>query len=406
MKTVSFDSMSVTELQERYRLFGRKGQSLCGRAVDGKPLGASVKQFFDELLAGVTDPVQQEARRVFMVKAMTEPAARQQLCGIRVETLNNYILATNNIASMFFEVVNLADDERPVVQNTTDQEISVSYVGTDGGLKMVKVVKEDDEQLINLRLLTTDKVRYRRVDIYRGSVIDAALKTLRMAYDMKNQIDGKCYQLLTDPTLGAFGTFRYYKDGGASLPKRSNYVFLPNSRINVANLPKTNDLTLADNGVNTSFRYECLRSIVRYFAMWQGAFPEGDLIPTGRILIPGADVADIATEIVPSGNTNNPVANELLEHGWTRINYLGRNWVLESDNTLPPGSCLVEANRKPGRVYFKPSQDRDQVRGEEDYALSQDNEEERWAQKVFGVYINSATRMNVLRINYRTPAAP
>jgi len=32
--------------------------------VDGKPLGASVKQFFDELLVAVTDPAQQAARHM------------------------------------------------------------------------------------------------------------------------------------------------------------------------------------------------------------------------------------------------------------------------------------------------------------------------------------------------------
>ena len=396
-------TMSITQLQDRIRRFGVRGVSLCGQTVDGKPLGATVKQYFDDLLVSITDPAAIEQGNKFRASAETDPAARRQLCGIRVETLNNYILATNNIASMFFELVNLADDERPVVQNTTDQEINVTFVGADGGIKSAKVVKEDDETLINLRYLTTDRVRYRRVDIYRGSITDAALKTLRMAYDIKNQIDGQCYSLLTDPTKGAFGTFRFYKDGvNPPLAKRSQYVFLPNSRINVANLPTTNDITLASNSATTSFSYECIRAAVKYFAQWNGAFPEGDLSPTGRILIPGGDVADIGSEIVPSGTTNNPVANELLVSGFSRINYMGRDWNLESDNTLPPGSCLVEANRKPGRVYMKPSQDRDIVRGEEDYELALNNEEERWAQKVFGAYINSASRMNVLRINYRT----
>jgi len=240
-------------------------------------------------------------------------------------------------------------------------------------------------------------------------------EVVTLADDIKNQMDGNCYALLTTPaayapnglTAGAFGPFRYYKDGvNPPLAKKTQYTYLPNSRINIANLPTTNDLTLGDNGAATSFRYAVIRAIVKYFAQWNGAFPEGDLIPTGRILIPGADVADIADEIVPSGTTNNKVANELLERGWTRIDYLGRNWTLEGDNTLPPGACLVESNRKPGRVYFKPSLDRDEVRGEEDYTLAMNNEEERWAQKVFGAYINSATRMNALRVTYRTPAAP
>jgi hypothetical protein len=402
MKTLNINTMSLSELQDRMKLFGARGLGLCGRTTDGQLLGPQVKKFFDELLDSTTNAEKIAQRNEFLARAEKDPVARQQLCAIRVETLNNYILATINILPMFFEVVNLGDDERPVVQNTTDQEIKVTYVGADGGLNMTKVVKEDDEVLINLHYLITERVRYRRVDIYRGSIVDAALKTLRMAYDMKNQMDALAYTLLTDNTKGAFGTFRYLGDGGSALAKRSNYTFLPNSRINVSNLPTTNDIVLADNSTTSSMRLNVLRKAKKYFDQWSGAFPEGDLVPTGRILIPAGDASDIAEEIVPDGNTNNKVANELMERGWSTVSYLGMNWTLATDNTLPPKFCLVEANRKPGRVYFKPSQDKETVVGEQDYNLAQNNEEERWSQKVFGAYINSATRMNVLRIKYRT----
>lgn len=408
MKTLN-DTISLGELQERFKMFGARAQSLCGRTVDGQPLGPAVKKFFDEMLLSTTDPAKIAARNEFLARAEKDPVAKMQLCGIRVDTINNYILATNNIMSMFFSVENLADTEYPVVQNTTDQEISISYVGQDGGVKMTKVEKDDDELIIKLRILTTDKVRYRRVDLYRGTIVDTALKTLHMAYDMKNQMDGLCYTLLAtaagtgaaSQVTGAFGTFRYYKDGGAAL-KRSQYTYLPNSRINVSNLPTTNDITLSDNSATTSFRYACMLAAAKYFSQWNGAFPEGDLIPTGRILVPGADAADFGAQVQVTGNTNNPVANELLTQGWMRVNYMGKDWTVVADNTLTPGYCFFEANRKPGKVFLKPSMDRENVWGENDYNLSQNNEEERWSQKVFGAYINSATRMNVLRIRYRT----
>jgi hypothetical protein len=327
-------------------------------------------------------------------------------------------LASINIISMFFDIVNLGDDERPVVQNTTDQEISVAFVGADGSPRMVKVVKDDDETLINLHYLTTERVRYRRVDIYRGTIVDAALKTLRMAYDLKNQMDGQAYSLLTDANLGAFGAFIYpgsaagagagsgtvppLKSSGVASTTGVDYTFLPNSRINVNNLPKTNDLVLDDNGGTTKFRYKVLRVIKKYADQWSGAFPEGDLVPTGRLLIPAADASDIAEEIVPSGSTNNNVANDLLERGWSQVDYLGMKWSLGTDNTLPPKSCLAQFNRRPGKVYLKPSQDREVVRGEDVYELSLNNEEERWAQKVFGCYINNAQRMNIVRVTYQS----
>jgi hypothetical protein len=404
MKTINLNTISMEQLHARLKLFGTRGLALCGRTADGQLLGRQVKKFFDELLTSTTDPERIRQREEFMARAEKDPVARQQLCGIRVETINNYIMATINIMGMFFEVVNLADDERPVVQYTTNQEIAVAYVGSDGGLRSAKVVKEDDEVLINLHYLTTDAVRYRRVDIYRGTIVDAALKTLWMAYDLKNQMDARCYSLLTDATKGAFGTFRYYKDGQTPLSKRSQYTYLPNSRIDVRNLPATNDVVLGDNSTSTSFRIACLRAAKKYVSKWQGCFPEGDLALTGRVLIPGADAADISDEIVPSGSTRNRVADELMERGWARINYLGTDFDLHTDNTLPPNQCLFELNRKPGRVYLKPSQDREVARGEDVYELAKNNEEERWSQKVFGAYITSATRMNVLRVTYRAAA--
>ena len=69
-------------------------------------------------------------------------------------------------------------------------------------------------------------------------------------------------------------------------------------------------------------------------------------------------------------------------------------------------ACYFEANRKPGHACFKPSQDREVVKGADDYTLMQTNEEERWAQKPFGAYINQAERMNVLRVVYRTVTTP
>jgi len=410
MKLTNLGSMSMEELHGRIKVFGARGRHLCGRMPDGQPLGLAVQKFFADLLVSTTDPAQIAARNEFFIRAEKDPVAKMQLCGIRVDTINNYILASINILPMFFEVINLAEDERPVVQNTTDQEIAIAKIGADGGVTMVKIAKDDDETLITLNYLTTKIVRYRRTDIYRGTIVDAALKTLRLAYDLKNQLDALAYALLTDPVNGAFGAFIYPGSAAGAgsqstvVPPAhiSDYTFLPNSRINLLNLPLTNDIVMSDNSATTSFRYKVLATIRKYADQWAGSFPEGDLIPSGRILIPGADASDIAAEIVPSGNTNNSVADQLLETGYAKINYLGKNWELVTDNTLPPKYCLCEFNRKAGRAYFKPNMDRDVIRGADVYELDKNNEEERWSQKVYGFYISNPQRVNILRIKYRS----
>ena len=388
----------LSSYTDQLKRFSARAQSLCGYTmVDGKrvPIGQATAAFFDDLLKNTNDPVKIAERNEFFAKAEKDPVARGQLCGIRVEQFSNYILASQNILGMFFEAVNLADDERPVVQNTTQQEIRVGYVGADGEPRMVAVNRDDDEALINLHYLTSELVRYKKVDIYRGTIVDAALQTLRMAFDVKNQMEKEAFTLLTAAVNagGAFGAFTF-------TGKRANYTYLANSRILTSNLPSTNDIVVPGNSGSTKFRYAVLKAIMKYGHQWSGAFPEGDLVPTGRILISALEASDIADEIVPSGSTSNAVADQLLTQGWTTIDYLGKKFTLVADNTLAAKYCYAEYNRKPGRVYFKPSQDRDVVVS--NFELDKKNEEERYMQKVFGAYINSATRVNVARFQYTT----
>lgn len=392
-------TLDLPGFQDQLRRFAvRAKSSLCGyTVVNGQrvPIGDATEKFFNELLTNTSDPEKIKQRGEFMVRAESDPVCKAQLCGIRVEQFSNYILASQNITGMFFNIVNLADDERPVIQNTTDQEIRVGYVGANGEPKTKLIERDDDEALVNLHYLTSEKATYRKKDIYRGTIVDAALQTLRMAYDVKNQMEAQAFALLTAsvPNGGAFGAFTF-------TGKKANYTYLANSRIKTGNLPTTNDIALGTNSGTTKLRYEVLRAAAKYANQWAGAFPEGDLVPTGRILVPALEASDIADEIVPSGSTSNAVADQLLQHGWTTIDYLGRKWTLISDNTLDPKYCYVEFNRKPGTVYLKPSQDRDVVGNT--YELDAKNLEERYMQKVFGAYINSATRVNVCRIRYTT----
>ncbi|HEX3800259.1 MAG TPA: hypothetical protein VH413_16305 [Verrucomicrobiae bacterium] len=416
----SVHTMSLEQLQGNFKKFARRSLSLCGVMPDGKPLGVAVKQFFDDLLASTTDAEKIRQRNEFMARAETDAKARQQLCSIRVETVSNYVLATVNILSMFFEIVNLADGETYYFQNTTEQEIGVSYMGPDGGMQQKTVTKDDDEIRIPMKILTTDEVRYKVWDVYRGSIVDAALKVLRMAYDLQNKIDQLAYQLLTDPNKGAFGQFIYpgsTAGGGAgsgTVPpvKTStgavsqtgvNYTFLPNSRINIANLPKTNDIVLSTNTANSVMRYEVFQKAIKYKDQWQGCWPDGDPQLSGEVLIPGADASDIATEIVPSGSTNNRVADELLENGYTTVDYLGQRFVLKADNTITPGSCYFGMTKKAGRALFKPSGDRNYRRGpEDDYELAAKNEEVQWMNKPLGLYMPTTERIYALRVTYKT----
>jgi hypothetical protein len=383
-----------TELKNRLTQMKARCSNIVGRAADGRQLCTVVAEAFDALLNDTTTP---EERAAFLSRAENDRYTRQQLCALRVEQANNFIYATQNIIPMFYEIVNLANDERPVFQNNTMQEVRVGYIGQDGASDTAKIIKPQDEVLIDLNTLATDEIRYRKVDIYSGSVVDAALQTIKLAYDMGNQMEGKAFDLLTSSVVngGAFGTFTFT----GSKPSR---VYMANSRIKTALLPTTNDISLSDNGTGSgqsnAFRYGVLRAAKKYSDQWGKAFPEGPLTPTGRILVPGAEASDLAIEITPSGTTRNKVADQLLEQGYATIDYLGVMWQIVPDNTISSGACYVEMNRKPGTVFLKPSHDKEKI--SDSYENDRNNEEARYMTKVFGAYINSPRRINALRIIY------
>jgi hypothetical protein len=107
------------------------------------------------------------------------------------------------------------------------------------------------------------------------------------------------------------GSFAAFTTTGEKLDR----TYVKNTRLVAANLPTTNDLTLADNGPNTKFRLECLTAALRYCAQWTGLFPDGDLAPTGVVIVPSIDAADIADQFSPTGNYSSEVSNQVLAGG-------------------------------------------------------------------------------------------
>lgn len=396
LQEMPMGTMTLDQLQERFRYFGRRASQLCGTSADGKPLSASVKEFFDGLLASTT-PEGIAARNEFMAKCEKDPVARQQFCALRLESYNNYILAQLNWISQYANVINLKDDERPIEHNTTDSEITCYYVARNGRPKMVKITKDDAEAFLPLRIVTTPKVRLQEWDIYRGSIVDAALATIRLSFDLTNKIEYEFF--LNIRTNGFVATF------DTSAAKKASRDYNPTSYIQTANLPTGNDITVTGATSSTKFGFATLDEIIDYAQRWAGTSPDGDLQPTGVIRLPSKHVKEFANGITPSGATNNAVAEALLEKGWTGTMYRGLNWVFKGDNTLDPAvaTCYPEFNKKPARVWFKPSGDKEVVRtGNDDYELSQNNEQERWMKKVYGSSINTATRKLMARFTYRT----
>lgn len=374
---------------------------LTGVTLAGMPLNTEVQAYYDRVIAGYSDKdflAQRQALLARVAKGDADPALRKQLASIRVETYSNYLYAPTLWLSQFAEILNLKADERPVAQRITKQEVKVYGVGGDGEPHMVKISLDPDETLIPLGFITSDIVRYRVTDVYRGRITDPALATINLAYDMGNKIDGKVQDLLIGTNSSFFGEFTF-------TGKRANWSYVANSRINTANLPDSNDITVYEQNGTTAvskFGFQVLAYVVDYCARWDGAFQDGiNLKPTGRILLPPSHIKDIVNGIYPSGATRNKIADELMEQGWFGIHYLGIDWLFVPDLTLDPAvkCCYPEFNKKPAQVFFKPELDEEKD-STGNYDHEKKNEQERYMRRVFGAYYDSSRRAYAARFKY------
>lgn len=392
-------NMEFPEALRQARINKARASFLRGRTVAGQPLADSTVAFYEGLIAGLQDEKVIKAREELLRRATAGDAtARQQLASIRLETFSNYLYAPALWLAQYAEVINLKPDERPVAQRITKQEVRVYAVGGDGAPGQVKISLDPAETPIPLGYLTTDIVRYRKTDVYRGFVADTALATVNLAYDMGQKIDGQVQNLMIGPGSAFFGGFTF-------IGKRANWTYVAHSRINTANLPESNDVTVCEaDGTTpvTRFGFQVLSYIVDYAARWNGAFQDGvDLKPTGRILLPPGHIKEISSGIFPTGATRNKIADELMEQGWFGVHYLGVDWLFVPDNTLDPEvrCCYPEFNKKPVQVFFKPALDEEKTSAG-DYQIELKNEEERYMRKPFGAYYDSSRRAFAARFKY------
>lgn len=402
--TLNVERLSVPELQERFAFFGRRAKSLCGmipvKGADGKltarPMSEALPEFFAEMGRSLTDPAKIAARNEFLSRVQTDVKAQAQFCSLRLEVFSNYLLAQLDWINFYAQIVTLGETERPIEQNTTGFELNCSYVSEDGKVNMVRMRKNDAEAFLPLRYLTTPRVRFKEFDIYRGSIVDAALQSLKLSFDLANEMNSEFFTMLK---ASAFGTFTF----GAS--NKVNYPYVKSKFINSANLPATNDITVTGASGTTKFDFPTLDEIIGYASLWSGLSPEGDIVPTGRIKVASAHIRNFGTGITPSGATSNTIADQLLEKGWTGINYRGINWVFIPAPDLDPAdnTCYPEFSQKPARVFLKPSADKEVVRtGEQDPRLFESNEQERQMRKAYGASINTANRRKIARFKYTT----
>jgi hypothetical protein len=398
LEQLHIGQMSEPQLHERLMFLSRVSKSMCGtmlvRGENGetvaKPLGEAVSQFCADIAGSLNDPAKKKLREEFLRKVETgDPEARKQFCALKLESYDNYLIAQLSWIPQYFEIINLGDNERPVVENTTGSEITCYYVNRRGKPDMITLERDHVDTVLPLRMLTTPLVRTTEWDLYRGSIVNAAAKALTLTRDLSNKMEFEAKTLLD---AKAFGTFTFT---GA----KATWPFVTNSYVNKKNLPDTNDIS-----VDGPDFFKTLDAIIDYAARWSGLSALGDLHPTGVVRLASKNVKDFGSGTSASGYQFQQIQAGQLEKGWTQVQYRGINWTFKGDPTLDPDDryAYPEFNQKAGRVFFKPSSNRSYNKGaNDDFALFEKGEREQAEQRVFAAYINNATRRCVARFQFQ-----
>lgn len=373
--------------------------------------GVPAAQHLDTVLARMSESAADEASWKQAAELMTaagngSDAATRSLNALRIETTSNLVLPALRILPAFFEVTQLADNERPVWQNETREEVNVRQVSTDGRRGITsRIVKPMTETLIDLREIASDPIRYPLRDTNLGNVqpANSARANIDIARDVAAKLDSLALTFLNT----CFGSW------SLTSGNRQDRVLVPHSYIASGNLPLSNDITLdagtlnamgitrsgrVVNSTSTGLRQEVFDALTWYTAAWGEVQPSGSpVVPTGVLLVPSADVTSIGNTLTLDGAKGSDIAEAIKRDGFARVPWMGTVWTLVPSATLAPNTLLVPFTKKIGVLYLKPSMD-----WEEAKVSTRENFEERSAGKTYGLYSPSHYKPFALRIRYRT----
>jgi hypothetical protein len=382
----------------------------------------AVKEFIKTLAGDINskEAMQEAAEKIKAAWADKTGSLQQALNATRVEAVGNFIASESTFKSAFFITITLGPAEEPWYTNETKNEMRVGSIGQDGSPERVRVVLPNYRTAVGLYMVTSDIVRYKTLDIYRGDVSETARKTLDIARDIRFKVDRTHYDLLnlTVANGGCFGAFAT-ENANANKARR---IYLAHSGIVTANLPTTNAIVNGTTAGTGGTRFTCqyydppfkadgttesdytglrpavLLAIADYASSWGDVLPDagGQLVPTGDIIVPSCDIINFALLLQPDYNTvSTELQNQVASQGYFGCSYFGKNWRFIPDLTIATGTCYPRFNYLPGISYEKPNMSREFVVTNE-----RENWEERSQQQAYGCVIPSQWRPRAVKITY------
>lgn len=383
------------EIREKLQLLQARAKAitLFGTVKDGASVQEELcKVLTETLTANHQDLIESETAlgKLYKKAHLGDLDAIIELRGLVIEVTTNYITATMNFGQ-FFEVRTLADNESPGVVNTTRQEIKASYIAQDGSNEITKVLKPRHEYTVDLHELVSEEVEYRTRDLYIGDISEAARAVFDVSFDLKNQLEKILYDLLTDGSVGAFGTF------DTTNTNKSRRTYNTHSRVASGVLPTTNELDIVGVGDATKFGFGVFDEVIDYNVRFAGTEAAGDIRPTGNVITPAQDIREILTGISPTNAKQSEIAEELMRAGWMAVSYGNVNWKMIPDNTIARKKCYAQLSKPVGLLWFKPG-----MADMEEKVDRKKNLASRWEKIVIAAAITTPAKKNIVRVRYRT----
>jgi hypothetical protein len=177
--------------------------------------------------------------------------------------------------------------------------------------------------------------------------------------------------------------------------KKSQRTIHAAPRVRAGVLPTTNLIEIPGISNSTTFGQAVFDEIVHYTTCL-GEDEMGPVTPTGEIIMPADQIKHLGAGISLSAAAQNQLAQDILRKGWFQIHYLGRDWTLVSDNTIPQDYCHVPTNRPVGDVWLKPSQDADEEEIDKKKRIAS-----RYKQMCYGAAILEPNKKNSLKVRYQ-----
>lgn len=364
-------------------------------AIIANPINAvAAAAFFKDSI----EALESEDNRKKMADLVTASMSKDAAEGKAAKAALGKIIATNvgNLIRaagtwvQWYESQSLGEGDTAYLRNYVPQYGDVKVGTAEGGLRTRNILPNlESDEMVDLFFLYSDTYRAKLFDKHKGNIADSALAVIDLAMDLKEKIDGILQLPFIIGSANQIYVANFVNAGTAASH------FHASARINTANFPTGNIITLSDNGAATTPRFAVIRAIDEYMGRFGDAMDGvGGMT---QIHVASGIAHTFGNEFTPT-SVANPYTDKLFTNR-RRGEYNGMVYEIVPDPTLSPTDKHVYVKgAAPAGIYFeKPAGA--YTHREEDI---RHNEVTTWERMLYGQAIPLTWVPRVLAIKFKS----